>query len=593
MKRKPYDATGGEKSIYSTYPLESTLLVNTGNADSGSDCIGKIDTIRVNASISSGARLFQYNRYFWNKDIFMTNYSNCCCFIAIAYNYTYVSEDDEDVAGYFFAFYPIYLPRTAMATYQSLSNGYAGSITQDPVKRKYLIDDLLYYLNGAFTGFNYDTLPVGARFNGGFALPTDGYPFQGGPSLYTLDFLGYLKTTVNYVHFPIFQDGSAGGLEPPLKWVYSSSNNQLALIRNPGFWDSPSLPVDMNRDIAFQIVSPEYYFLSGGRIRYLGANGESYNTYTTKVLLPPAFNSTSNLNGGGSHDTDVERGWCSQGAYVTGFGQSDAFSTNERVIFTDVYGTTEARILLFNQSNFPRAGFLTVVSNVSEFQAWAKSNLLERYCVVGKKICSLLPSRYFTVSSQVLTRDQKMMPLSNNPALSSPDLMAVEYLDLDRVRTKVDATAVNDTSIVHLNPYYSIQSLDLVMKDEYGSYLQNFRTPSGFTLSYSQSDPDPFVFGYTGNYIYSGIEGEIGFNGGKYTIPAWLAALNPNTAGGNVEPLIGPFSTYLSQAMYGIFAHINGTRECEHDSDAPIPSDFSPNFPNAANMIHFGRVLGY
>jgi len=588
MKRKPYDATGGEKSIYSTYPLESTLLVNTGNADSGSDCIGKIDTVRVNASISSGARLFQYNRYFWNKDIFMTNYSNCCCFVAIAYHHFIASLGQP---GSYFSLYPIFLPRTALATYQSLSNGYAGSVTQDPVKRKYMIDDLLYYLNGAFTGFNYDTLPAPARETGGLALPTAGYPFQGGPSLYAANACGYLFNTDNYSEFPIFQNGSSG-LEPPLKWVYSSSNNQIALIRNPGFWDSPELPVDAERDIAFQIVSPEYFFFSAPYIRYLLDNTFYGGSFTSPVSLPSTCNSTSNINGGGSHDTDTERGWCSQGAYVTGFGQSDAFSTNERVIFTDVYGTSEARQALFNQTRFP-TDTSPIVQSLVEFREDAKVNLLERYLVVGKKICSLLPSRYFTVSSQVLTRDQKMMPLSNNPALSSPDLMAVEYLDLDRVRTKVDATAVNDTSIVHLNPYYSIQSLDLVMKDEYGSYLQNFRTPSGFTLTYSEDYPNPYVFGYTGNYIYAGIEGEIGFNNGIFVIPPWLAALNPNTSGGNVEPLIGPFSTYLSQAVYGIFAYRKASRVSIHDSDAPIPSDFSPNFPNAANMIHFGRVLGY
>jgi hypothetical protein len=216
------------------------------------------------------------------------------------------------------------------------------------------------------------------------------------------------------------------------------------------------------------------------------------------------------------------------------------------------------------------------------------------------------------------------MPSSNNPNLSNTSVMALEYLDLDTIRTKLDSTVSGgispslgtpllngtntstakasgtaDTTVVHMNPFFSIQSIDLYMRDEYGNYLQNFRSPSGYTLEYNSEPPalmEEAELIYSGNYIYSLIEGENSFNNGIFTIPAWLAALNPNTSGGNTQPLIGPFSTYLTQCLYGIFA-ISSTNSVSQPSfpasGVSIPPDFSPTFPNSANLIHFGRVLGY
>jgi hypothetical protein len=140
---------------------------------------------------------------------------------------------------------------------------------------------------------------------------------------------------------------------------------------------------------------------------------------------------------------------------------------------------------------------------------------------------------------------------------------------------------------------YSTQSVDLYLQDEFKNYLQNFRSPTGFTLEYDDGTSN--VTYVSGNFIFLLIEGEFSFNNGIFTIPAWLAAMNPHPFPGNTHPLISPFSTYMSQPAYGLYA-CNGSGSIATGTpvrNLTIPPDFNPNVPISANLIHFGRVLGY
>lgn len=599
MKRPFYEENGGDDSsaftVYAAPPLECTMLIDTGNQNTQNDAIGKIDTIAVNASISSGAKLFQYNRFYWNKDLFTSNYSNCAVFIAIAY---------YDGSNLHFAFYPIFLPRTALTTYQSIANN---SITSDPTTRSYLINDLLYYLNGAFTGFNYDT--YSNAYPVPFVAPPTA-PLQGGPTLFSQELKGYLSSpTVNNPKFPIFQTAK----EPPLKFILVSSSNQIALVRNNEFWKT-SENYPSGASIAFQLVNPEYIFALGPNnptSSFRMKTGAVVVNNFINVSIPSVFNET--VSSGASFS---EKGWTSQGIYMGGFAQGR--NKQNPVQFSDVYGSSSDRLNLFLQTYFPENANPIAIATTSDFLAWAQQNKLETYICVAKKICSLLPARFFCVKSEVLTRDQKMMPLSNNPMIGEPSTLGVEYLTLDCIRTKVDNTVSggdsgggqstvsnllnrpistrvigsNDTPVTHLNPFYSIQSLDLYMQDEFGTYLQNYRSPSGYTLVYNANFANMSVdfARFSGNLI-SIIDGEQAFGNGVFTIPAWLAALNPNTAGGNVNPLFGPFSTYLVQALYGLYANYKNIFPSGVQA-FQLSSDFAPNIPHSANIIHFGRVLG-
>lgn len=609
LKRKRLnDNESGGESMYVFPPLESTALIDTGSIETGNECIGRIQSIGVNASLSSGTQLFEYNHFFWSKDIFTFNYASCAVFIAIAFY--------QNSQAYF-ALYPIFLPRVALATWQSLQN----NPTTNPTVRKWLIDDLLYYLNGAFTSFNYDTLPPGSQFVGIPPMQV----FQGGPSIYTATKKGFLKRpTANNPDFPIFQDNVATG--PPLLWVYSSSNNQLALIRNPDFWDVFPRPPGLAEDaaIAFQLVSPEYFFFTGlnnplnTTVSSIPIVGPSFliNQQYSNLAVPSVCNS-SDTNGSSSSSSGAtaQRGWCSQGVFSTGFGQRNtsvgsgqARDPNTNVGYTDIYRNSDIRANLFLQTSFPGIDPpIAGVTTSDQFQSFANSNQLVTDCVVAKRMCCLIPSRYIVIESEILSRDQRLFCKSNNPALGSPTIIGVEFLDLDQIRSsKVDGTlsgerksrsvdSFGDSPVSHKNPSFSIQSLDLSIQDEWRNYLQNFRTPGGYTLQFS-SDPTnpplPFLTN-SGNFIFLAIEGEYGgYNNGIFVIPPWLAALNPNTALGNTEPLISPFASYMAQPFFGIAAN-NRSGLIGAPFQPSIPSDFSPNIPISGNLIHFGRVLGH
>ena len=596
MKRK-------YETIYTTPPLESTMMIETGaqlyspavNVNDGNisnSCIGNLPNIPVSASLNNGTALFQYNQFFWNKDVFSFNYSNCAIFVAIAY---YQGTHSKDVS---FVFYPIFLPRTALATFQSLQN----SVTSNPVVRKYLIDDLLYYLNGAFTSFNFDSAP-GSIGDVGIGYPA-GHPLYSGPSLYASYVKGFLKDpTDDHAKFPIFQDGK----EPPLKFIYVSSNNQIALVKNPVFWDD-SDNYESGASIAFQLVNPEMEFA-------IGTNNPSCKIAAHRGGSNPTLiaNSTKNFFAAGCFNTsdpspnsqNFSKGWCGQGAYGLGFGMTFDKDTKS---YSDVFGTDDydgKRFDLFNQTNWDTDSNLSF-SSTSSFETWAKNNLLETFIVMAPKICSLLPSRYITVESDILTRDQKVKPISNNPALSSGSILSVIYLDLDYNRTKVDATQSGSdikkvgsfTPVVHIDPSYSIQSLDLMMKDEFGNYIQNFRSSNpSFQLQFEDGYNSSFISSSasfnSGNYV-SLLEGEMSFNNGVFdgvSIPAWLSALNPNTASSNTNPLVAPFSTYLSQFGYGLYARSEAGFS-QSGNSVILKGNYTPNIPFSANIIHFGRLLG-
>lgn len=593
MKRKFRSGEGGGdsdvSSFYTVPNLESTMMVDTGGGPGGNTtyCLGKIPAIPINASLSSGAELFQYNRFYWNNDLFTFNYTNCAIYLAIAY---YPGGSDQKVS---FVFYPIFLPRSVMTDYQSIS---ASNMTTDnPKKRKYLIDSILYYLNGAFTSFGFDAATPPSTPPPGIQWPPNG-PLSTGPSLYASYLKGFLERPIgDKPNFPIFQDAAK---EPPLKFVYVSSNNQIALVKNPAFWDNHG-NYSPGASIAFQFVSPESFVMTG--LNNPSTNIADHNGGSPKppppplvdVFVPSVFSGSSSSSGltGGS-----EKGWCTQGVYGLGF--SLGRSTVNPTQFSDVYnGSSDERVALFAQTNWPGDSFL-LKSSTFEFEKWAVENKLSTSMIIAPKICSLLPSRFIVCKSETLTRTQKVMALSNNPSIGSNPTMSLQYLDLDNLKTRIDSTDRKGTSrlsdsVTHLIPSFSIQSLDIQVQDEWGNYIQNFRNPTGYNMNFDPSPISAGVFGEgVGNFIFL-LEGEVAFGNGVYeTPPPWLAVYNPSPIVGNTSPLIAPFSTYLSQPFYGLFARIASSAPPPNGKKMLIPPDFTPNIPYSGNIIHFGRVLG-
>lgn len=599
MKRK-YGSQGGQEdqqhSIYAAPPLESTMLLDTGGVVSQNSCIGNITSIPVNASLSSGTRLFQYNRFFWNKDLFTFNFENCGIFIIISYY-------DGTAANTMF--YPIFLPSTAMTTFQSLSS----SPLFDPAIRERYIADLLYFLNGAFTGNGIEQANV--------TNPPVTGPMRELPSLFAFNYKGYLSPNIDNPSFPIFQMNKP----PPLKFISIGSNQNIALIKNPDYWDTYAPP---NTDIAFQLVTPhtEWTASIGNPLNNIVFNNFPISTLTNGAAVPAAFRNVGNQN---------PKGWTGRGAFSIGFGQVK----NPKLIgqYSDIYIDVTNPMLedIWRSTNF--VGIQPgVTMSLQEFAHYADNHLLQRYCVIARYMPSFLPTRFITVESDILTRDQRLVPISNNSQLASPSLMGIEYLTLDAVRTWTDATLSgilpsnynsgaiggrtngnDDTPVIHMNPYYSIQSIDIEIHDEWQTNIQNFRgAQNAFVLQFdsyytTSGTPQDLGVQFSGNYVLSYVMGEntfvLDYSGGQnanvtsFQIPAWLAAMNPLNAVSfpppSNQPLIGHFGLYNSQWTYMLYYIPMKALGNPNAVYTTVPLDFSPNMPYSGNIIHFGRVLGY
>lgn len=604
MKRKRLSDDGESLSMYGAPPLESTMMIDTGGKASGQDCIGQLRQIPVTASLSSGSRLFQYNRFFWNNDLFTFNYNSCGIFLAISY-----FRGPAVVGGNgsnHFLFYPIFLPRSSMTMYQSLQSG----ATFDPKIKRHLVHDLLYYLNGAFTDYGADAYP--SWYNGFQFMNPPQAVFKSSPTVYAYDGKGWLPSPCsNLSTWPILQSGA---MEPPLKWVYVNSTGQIALIRNPIYWNQQAVQ-DRRDDIDFNIVSPlEYFTLSPGNPSNLFKSAFGPQPPPTQIgfTCPSVYLNDGNLN---------LKGWCGRGAFSIGFAQDVNPGVMESHTYTDDYIDRAGRIALFNLTRFDPVPALYATGFPNS----------KKFICMAKFICNLIPSRFMTIESDILTRDQKMIPISNNPDLARPSIMAIQFLSLDSLRTWKDDTlsgqqmsgamtsgasatagggvnGINDTTVIHLNPSYSIQSIDFELRDEWQSIIQNYRSSgSNHNLTFSSNITFPAGIGgfeYDGNWIFGYLEDEFSFTSNQsptspiWPIPAWLLPYNPllslyptTIPPASYQPLIAPFCSYNAQPAYMLNDQPPSTFSGLFN--IILPSDFGPDMPISGNIIHFGRVLGY
>jgi hypothetical protein len=629
MKRKfdgdpLYSTSSSMGSIYGAPHLESTMLINTGGKENDGGCVGYLKNIPVSASISSGTRLFQYNRFFWNKDLFTHNFNNCCTFIILSWF--------DSIKGVSTMFYPVFLPQTTITMYQSMQSG----VTYDPAVKKRFIDDLVYYLNGMWTGGSHVN-PA----NTPLSTPPEVGAFNQPPSFYTYHYKGFISPTTNNADFPFFVNN--GSAIPPLIWKSLGSNQNIVLMKNPDYWwPGEGSPV-IDKDCAFQFVNPyEGWTISRGNPN-------------NKVVKPNGVTSVPLINSGGCLPSTYrlignsnKKGWCGRGSFSTGFGQAD--DPHISGAYSDLYGDYYNPILQDLWINYTK--FVGKESPIKmtgvQWYSFCENHYLVRDVIVAYFLPQFLPSRYIIITSDTLSRTQKLLTISNSPIFANPSIIGIQYLTLDGTRTYTDATLSgqnvggagktsggsiggrsggdNDTPVLAMNPFYSIQSVDFVIQDEFSSIIQNFRTPNSnpltFKPNYSTFYEGGIGLNVDGSYIMSYVMGENSFvldNSGGFTanvttfpIPTWLSSLNPlnivSVPPPSQQPLMAPFSCYNAQWLYMLFAIGNAASalpDVYHDPDNiadPNPTvvtyvnpspEFSPSMPYSGNIIHFGRVLGY
>lgn len=548
------------QSIYAAPALESTLLLEVGGLDDVNP-VGELPSTNISASVSSGSRTFQYNRYFWNKEMFTFNYTNNGVGIAIAWW-------NPLTTSYSFSIYPIFLPRIAMTLVQSITS----SPTDDPAARDLLMKELVYYLNMGFTSYGLGNT---------FGLQTYGEAFKIAPWVTAQNCKGSPSPViVNNPNLPIFQDGAS---PPPLIWYYSGNNHQLCLRVNPNYnFDSRS----GGGRIGFQIISLEPYMSVTPRVH------TGFNTYAPSAGFYALLNNAPEA----SYGSNV--GWCSQGAFATGFGQKQFYegtdnSTGSASTYGDIY-TADERLALWNATRFP--GFGGNITTYNEFQELCtKFKLVSNIpghgtgILLSHFITSLIPERFFSIESDALTRNQKRPVSSNNHTLP-PGCMAVQFITLDTLRTWEDNTVagqtssagsilfgsrksgVDDCSIVALDPMQSLQTIDLRLVDEWGNVLKNYMELNSYTASEESKVLGPME-------LFTIIPE-------SFPVPAWVLPFNPLPTSNNESILIN--ESWWS-SVYQFFA-FDGSSARIHSL---APKAFAPSCPRSSTFSHFGRVLGY
>lgn len=547
-------------SAYTAPALESTLLIDTGGLDDPNP-IGNTPSIPVSAAVSSGARALQYNRYYYNNDVYSFNYNNGSIGIVIAY----YNAKDSVLSS---VIYMITLPRVAMTLLSSLDSS---SPTSNPNQRLLLLKELVYYLNMGWTSY-------GLQNTQDFPQTI---PFKIGPLVYGFEYKGFLPDpsvpvggkTLNNEYMPIFSDSS----EPPLLWSILSSNGQLALVRNPNFFVE-----DKKNDlIAYQIVSPQSYF---GQALQVVKNGVASPTSTT---IPGGYFINTALNS--------DKGWCGQGAFATGFAQRKTYASDARepYSYNDIY-TNDERFSLFSNLHFPVFESITV-STTEFFEYCSTFKLITGGFLISNFITSMIPSRFYTIESAALTRNQKRPPCSNNPNIIG-DTVAVIFLTLDKLRTWQDSTisgiggsqksslfpsrksGTDDTSIVYMDPMQSLQVLDLTMRDEWGNIIDNYSSISDKKNYIIES----FIGQIPGEeYIYGFVEG-LYLSPNSFPIPAWVSVYNPILDAGNTESIL------LNENWWTNWATIFTLNSLKYAN-----SNISADVTRSSTYVHFARVLGY
>jgi hypothetical protein len=565
--------------IYSAPSLESTLLIETGGIDDVNS-IGKLPSTAISAALSSGTFSFQYNRFFWNNEFFTFNYKNNSIGIAIAY---YRNSTQKT----YFAIYPIFLPRVAMTTLQSLQN----APTTSPEQRKHLLLELVYYLNMGFTslgvGDNYGLLGLGSGV---------GVNYRIAPWVTSQQAKGSVKggggAIVDNPNFPIFQDNFA----PPLLWSYNGNNGQLCLGVNREFHRFTDGTPD---HIGFQLVRLEDYMMD---VEWISDPTEPLDGFRKSNLYYGAVNgfTTQPINFFPDASIGVEGiGWCGQGAFATGFAQT-ATNDNPKTqgatssfTYDDIY-TDYQRRRLWLDTIFPVWVFPPLHTGIQHFLTLCKDHQLANTMVgsglvISRFITSMIPFRFFSVESDSITRNQKRPLSSNNPNLSY-NVVCLQFMTLDKLRTWTDNTVAgqsnspgiplggsrkagaDDCSVVALDPMQSLQTLDLTLVDEWGNIIQNYAQLQSMSLYDDRS-----IMGFWDMFYITPR---------TLVVPAWVLAYKPGGVITNSESLL------INESWWASVVQFYGANP-KAKSTTPAGPSFAPAAPRSATLSHFGRVLGF
>jgi hypothetical protein len=550
-------------------PSESTLLMDLSadvvksgvpNFEAGTQ--GDVADVNLSAPIS-GIELFQYNDMFWGNNIPTFNQSNSLVGL-ILFSWK-ISEKSGRILCM-----PIVLPPLANCTFADQTRP-----DHSPDNYRLLLQQVAYVLNMFFA--SGDTT---AQLNSSSVWPR--------AWCVSSNFWNRASGTDTYA--PYFHTGS---LSPPLRWVVSVDNH-LCLFDN-----SPNDSNYSDYKFAFNLVQLDATLFTDSSYYYRPTGGNAVFRQDFLENSSPAINDKSMFG--------ENLGWFSHnGRNVLGFGWAlvPPLST---LAFTDDYdprlpggavlfpigSVTRPAIYTFFQN--PRDAPMSI-ANQAAFDVLVFKLRLRTGVLYAPVLPCLTPSRYYTISSNALSQNQRRAISSNSfhipaetigfvtPSFKNSPGNLWSELNISSATAGVESSTAthfsqNSNPTLHIRASESKRNIDLTIRDESGLILRNPQTTP--VPLYVDNIPANLNFSSLANYYVSVTntpsEMDLRF------LFTWLLAINPDGANNpDGQSCIAPYGNISQRSMWGLKVPTSRPKK-------PVNLDYS--LMPGSNWIHFGRLL--
>ena len=409
------------------------------------------------------------------------------------------------------------------------------------------------------------------------------------PINWTISSYNWDKLLPNDTVCPIVQSQTTNIL-PPLKWDVTQDGH-LVLVAREG---------DANYTdyaFAFNLVTMQsewfrdtnYYFRNKpGQLSFFGTNAS------------PAINDKSMFGN--------ENGWMGRGGDVYGFGYPDIVAKS----FVDDYNGQNPNIVsrsdLFNAATWARAPtpLSTTFADINAFNTQTKLWGLKQNVLFAPRKMLLIPSRYYTVQSNAITKHQRKGFSSNCKVLTNNSICGVVF---PSYKTEQSGTVISveteNHPVIHVRSNDNLDNFDLVVFDEYEDILDNLNlysevsgdgtnpyrvvNPSGNPQYNYYSIGDAYWYENINLHIPNWRNGLLWPGDVNFQVPTQFLTLNPDPVNNpNGECLIGNFQCNGITPMFG---EIRGNNASYVQNRKPITNKYSTR-PQMW-ITHFVRIIGH
>ena len=558
---------------------ESTLLIEVGGgkaSDMNDINVSNAAGVGISASMR-GTDCMVYDNFFWAKDFYTFTQRNCTIgLIVLGWNKAQQRLKQVIV--------PLCIPNVL------LSFGSIDKPDNTPANLLALQKQLAYALELLFAA--HDDTAYTHRF------------FK----TWTISPKVWDTLAVNDTYCPIFQDTLNA---PPLEWVVTGDGHLALVNRFDPFYTG-------NYRFAFNLITLQPEWFNEKNYYYRTLVGTT-SFFTIGTSGSPAINSDSMLGN--------RNGWMGSGPNVFGFGKpllnAATVYSNSGILYVDdfvnpVYPQFADQKDTFINTNWAKEapGNLPFCNTDDYFNNWILGQGLHERCIFAPRFCSLCPSRFYTVESEALTRNQRRPIASNNNLLGKAGVCGIIFPP-PIVNTGSDLTSSVDPGglyqeysqnpgsvspdqpVLHTRANENRDIIDLEILDEFARPVSNpLLAP---TIDQYYVIP---IFNYnpgTGPYAYSGIDPAYWYvnmhsNDSSWFYGLWTAGqavpipflpFNPDaTLNPNGECMLGPYQAIDQSILWG-----EERWRGSSDKKYRVPADRNISTFPGTSLVHFVRLI--